>query len=147
MSNVRAHCDIRAMRTACTAFLLLALLVGCEARRANPSPAPAGSFVSIAGISPTTDEPLLAGEKVQLNVKVAYQLNAKSGTVALVVQDASSIVAMTQTTISGGTGNANLSLEFIVPNAAKLEVFVPLGGKDQESASTVAIRTYKVAVK
>jgi hypothetical protein len=135
------------MQIASTASLLLALLAGCEARQAVPSPAPAGSFVSIAGITPTTDEPLVAGEKVQLSVKVAYVLNAESGTVALVVQDASGIVAMTQTTASKGTGNANLSLEFTVPKTTELQVFVPLGAKDQESTTTVAARTYKVTPK
>ena len=124
-------------------FFLVAIVAGCGAdNNSDVWKAPSGSTVNI---EPSTSEVLKPGQKVSLKVKAAYALSADSGTLGLVVQDASnSSLTQTMNVVLRGNGNEELAVEFIVPDTKAIQVFVPLSGQGQSKTSTVFGRAYKV---
>ncbi|MCA6217181.1 hypothetical protein KGA65_11570 [Ideonella sp. B7] len=126
-----------------------ALLVACQ--RSDPhlgTPAPGGSSVHIASVSPSVAEVLQAGEEVKMKVEIEYTLGADSGTLALVVQAAdNSAVAQNFEVVTKGSGRAILEAEFLVPNTKAIQIFTPLSAQGQSSTSTVESRAFKVVTK
>ena len=125
------------------------LIFGCQ--RSDPqlgAPAPAGSSVQIASVSPSVGEPLRVGEKVKLKVDVNYTLTTESGTLALVVQAAdNSAISQNFEVVTKGKGNVTLEAEFIVPSTKAIQIFTPLSAQGQSSTSTVESRAFKVVAK
>ena len=127
----------------------LFFLAACDGARSTlAAPAPAGSRVSIVGITPTTDEAFLVGQRVRLELKVAYELTAESGSLDVFIQDAEGqAFAMSRMAITRGVGNEDFALEFKVPNTKSIQVFVPLGAEGQQATTTMATREFRVSAK
>lgn len=127
--------------------LLLVTMTACQ--RPNNQhlfPAPTGSSISIASISPSTAEPLRPGAYVRLSVNAAYELTDDEGYINLLVQGADgSRLANDIEIITNGVGEATLQAEFMVPLSKDIEVFAVLQNTGQRTTSTVARQTYKVA--
>ncbi|MEZ5615895.1 MAG: hypothetical protein R3E35_11855 [Rhodocyclaceae bacterium] len=125
------------------------LMLGCQ--RSDPhfgTPAPTGSSVQIASVSPSVGEPLHVGEKVKLKVDVNYTLTGESGTLALIVQAAdNSAISQNFEVVTKGSGKATLEAEFIVPSTKAIQLFTPLSAQGQSSTSTVESRAFKVVAK
>ncbi len=137
---------LHSMRKIAAALALVASLVGCDAQQhAAATTAPAGSSVSIIGISPTTDVVLHIGQHVRLEVRVAYSLSVEPGRLELVVQDDESPVAMNRVNVAKGSGNEEFVAELQVPQSKRLQVFVHLSAAGQTTTTTVAFREYKIA--
>jgi len=121
-------------------------LIGCQ--RDTPhfgTPAPTGSSVQIASVSPPITQSLRVGESVKMKVDVNYALTDESGTVALVVQAAdNSSIASTMEVVAKGSGTLSLETNFVVPTTKAIQIFTPLSGQGQSSTSTVDSRAFKV---
>ena len=126
---------------------LLAATAACNQSLGQSAPSAAnGSSVSLISISPATSEVLHPGEKATLVVEIAYELNADSGNVNLVVQAANGLhLAGDIEVITKGSGRAKLRAEFIVPETKAIEVFIPLSADGQSSTSTLVHRVYRVS--
>jgi hypothetical protein len=136
------------MRSSIAVVSLLIGLAGCNAESTQRAQtAPAGSTVSIVAITPDTGAALKPGQKVNLSVKAAYTLTAESGTLGLVVQDASNApLAQTMSVVLRGSGTEELAVQFTVPETTRaVQVFVPLSAQDQSSTATVSSRAFKVS--
>jgi hypothetical protein len=106
-------------------------------------PAPAGSFVRIASITPDTSGPLRVGDRVVLQVLVDYNLTSDAGTVSLVVQAAdNSNLANTTEVLRRGRGKIILVAQFVVPDSNGIQIFTPLSAQGQNATSTVDHRAY-----
>jgi hypothetical protein len=125
------------------------LMFGCQRSDEHfGTPAPTGSSVQIASISPSIGEPLRVGEKVKLKVDVNYTLTGESGTLALVVQAAdNSAISQNFEVVTKGSGKVTLEAEFVVPSTKAIQVFTPLSAQGQSSTSTVESRAFKVVSK
>ena len=121
-------------------------LFGCQRDdQSFGTPAPTGSSVQIVSTSPSTGQPLRAGENVKLKVNVNYTLTVESGTLALVVQSAdNSAVAENFEVVKKGNGKITLEAEFTVPRTKAIQIFIPLSAQGQNSTSTVDTRAFEV---
>lgn len=124
---------------------LTLLVAGCDTDRRATQAAPAGSTVSIVEIQPSTGVPLIKGQIVELKVKVAYTLTSESGTLGLVVQDASNAsLAQTLNVVLKGSNTETFAVNFTVPETKAVHVFTPLSSQGQAATSTVSSRAFKV---
>lgn len=123
--------------------------LGCQ--RSEPPTArqaSSGSSVQIISVSPEVSQPLHAGEKIKMAVKVNYTLTENSGTLALVVQGAdNSSISSNFEVVTKGDGSLTLESEFVVPSTKAVMIFTPLSGQGQSSTSIVDTRAFKVVAK
>ena len=128
-------------------FALQFSLAACDRKEApRAQAAPSGSTVSIVDIQPSTGIPLSKGQTFELKVKVSYTLTSESGTLGLVVQDASNTpLAQEINVVLRGSGTESFSLKFTVPETKAIQVFTALSSQGQSSTSTVSSRTFKVS--
>jgi hypothetical protein len=105
-----------------------------------------GDSVEILEVSPTLDSTLKAGELVTFELRVEYELvSATTGSITLVVQDASSATLSNETyVVHKGKGIETLRAEIVVPNSRAVQVFTPLTPRGQRATTIVDSRLYKV---
>lgn len=111
-------------------------------------PDPAVDTIRILSISPSTDNPLRAGDTVTFQVEVEYNLaSANSGSVTLVVQQAESgrpPLANEIEVVTKGRARIVLTKALRIPETKALQVFTPLNIQGGRSTTVVDNRIYKV---
>ena len=114
---------------------------------ATPADATASS-VSISSLLPDPQQPLRPGTKVRLKAEVEYVLPSQGGMVGIVIQgtDGKPIESALKP-VPGGSGKVSTEIDFVVPNAKTVSVYVPLYIKGQSSSVKVTNKQYQVAGK
>jgi len=128
----------------CAAFLSL---TACDQGSSNA--APKINTIKILDIQPPLDKPLKTAEKIEMRVKVAYELNSDAATITLAVLRAdgfgSKSLTSTFVVVKKGKGELLLKGEFMVPKRTKLiQVRVPLSPQQRGDTAPTEARTYDV---
>ena len=104
--------------------------------------------VKILNISPANNSPLYSGQKVNVEVEIAYNLESTDqGTITLVIQQAESgskSLANENDFILKGKGIVKLNKEFTIPETRGLTIYTPLNPEGMSSTSIVDSKMYKV---
>jgi hypothetical protein len=109
-------------------------------------PAPSGSILFPPKLLPSTADPLRIGQTVSIEVTVPYELKVDSGTVSVLVSNASNEnVAYQMRQISRGSNNLTIPMKFVVPSTRFLKVFVFLEENGQLTTRTVNTFCYEVS--
>ncbi len=127
--------------------LVFVMLVGCDAHQADA--VKTHNTLKILDIQPPVNVPLKTGQKIDVVVKLAYELESKAGTVTLAVlrSDGFGSKSLTSTfaIIHQGKGELVLKGEIMVPKTKFLQVRVPLVPQQRSDTSPpVEVRSYQV---
>lgn len=128
----------------CAVFFILS---GCDSSQTDA--VKKINSISIIDIQPPVSEPLIPGQTVTVEVKLAYELKSKAATVTLAVLRTEGLgnksLTSTFAIIQRGKGELLLKAEFLVPKTKILQVRVPLVPQQRHDSAPVAMRTYTVA--
>jgi len=137
------------LKTGITLLIGIAMLMlgGCDSRQPD-EPAKINTL-KIIDIQPPVSVPLKPGQKVDIEVKLAYVLASKAATVTLAVLRSegfgSKSLTSTFAIVQQGKGELVLKEMFYVPKKVSvLQVRVPLIPQQRNDTSPTEIRTYKV---
>lgn len=127
--------------------LVFVMLAGCDAHQADA--VKTHNTLKILDIQPPVNVPLKTGQKIDVVVKLAYELESKAGTVTLAVlrSDGFGSKSLTSTfaIIHQGKGELVLKGEIMVPKTKFLQVRVPLVPQQRSDTSPpVEVRSYQV---
>lgn len=125
----------------------LILLAGCDANQNDA--VKKTNTLKILDIQPPVSEPLKTGQKVNVVVKLAYELESKAATITLAVLRSEGFGSKSLTSsfaiIHQGKGELVLNGEIFVPKTKFLQVRVPLVPQQRnDSAPPVETRIYQV---
>lgn len=127
----------------CAVFFILS---GCDSSQTDA--VKKINSISIIDIQPPVSEPLIPGQTVTVEVKLAYELKSKAATVTLAVLRTEGLgnksLTSTFAIVQQGKGELLLKAEFLVPKTKILQVRVPLVPQQRHDSAPVETRTYTV---
>ena len=105
--------------------------------------------IKIVEIQPPLSEPLMPGQKVVLDVKLAYDLQSKAAVITLAAlrprRFGYKSLGSNFATVQQGKGNLEMKLDFIVPGSMEIvDVQAMLSPQQRNDSAPVVKQTYKV---
>lgn len=104
--------------------------------------------VKILSLTPLNNSPFYAGQEINIEVEVQYNLeSSENGAITLVIQRAESghrVLANESDFVLKGNGIVKLNKKLIIPETRGLIIFTPLSPEGSNSTTIVDSKMYKV---